>query len=162
MVDFPHSTRAKKYYLVLMVGQAAHLPSARGLNGEGEEEYEARVGAGRRAVAAGQPAPRGRVLCACVASPQQCAAAAVPCAAQRTQPCCAAAAPGLSSRPAPCRLLPAAQVTARERSHKRHKSGKQGKGRDWVLKKKDQMRRKGYAHIPSDTKYTGRKRKHLT
>jgi hypothetical protein len=43
--------------------------------------------------------------------------------------------------------------------HKRHKSGKQGKGLDWVLKK-DQMRRN--AHIPSDTKYTGRKRKHLT
>jgi 18S rRNA (guanine1575-N7)-methyltransferase len=43
VVDFPHSTRAKKYYLVLMVGQAAHLPNARGLNGEGEEEYEARV-----------------------------------------------------------------------------------------------------------------------
>jgi hypothetical protein len=57
--------------------------------------------------------------------------------------------------------IPAAQVTARERSHKRHKPGKQGKGLDWVLKK-DQMLRKGYAHIPSDTKYTGRKRKHLT
>lgn len=55
------------------------------------------------------------------------------------------------------------QVTARERSHKRHKSGKgQGKGRDWVLRKKDQMRRKGYAGIPTDTKYTGRKRKHVS
>jgi 18S rRNA (guanine1575-N7)-methyltransferase len=55
-----------------------------------------------------------------------------------------------------------AQVTARERTHKRHKGGKGGKGRDWVLKKKDQMRRKGYGQIPTDTKYTGRKRKHLT
>lgn len=44
VVDFPHSTRAKKYYLVLMVGQAAHLPQARGLNGEGEDEYEMQVG----------------------------------------------------------------------------------------------------------------------
>lgn len=47
VVDYPHSTRAKKYYLVLMVGSggaasvaAGALPQARGLNGEdpGEDE----------------------------------------------------------------------------------------------------------------------------
>ena len=50
-------------------------------------------------------------------------------------------------------------------SHKRRKTdgggGSSGKGRDWVFKKKDQMRKRGYKDIPQDTKYTGRKRKHL-
>lgn len=37
VVDFPHSTRAKKYFLVLMVGGGgASLPNAKGINGEGE------------------------------------------------------------------------------------------------------------------------------
>jgi 18S rRNA (guanine1575-N7)-methyltransferase len=37
VVDFPHSTRAKKYFLVLMVGGGgASLPNAKGMNGEGE------------------------------------------------------------------------------------------------------------------------------
>lgn len=39
VVDFPHSTRAKKYFLVLMVGSTTVVPVAKGLNGE--EEYEA-------------------------------------------------------------------------------------------------------------------------
>ena len=34
VVDFPHSTRAKKYFLVLMVGSAAPLPTPEGLDGE--------------------------------------------------------------------------------------------------------------------------------
>jgi 18S rRNA (guanine1575-N7)-methyltransferase len=51
------------------------------------------------------------------------------------------------------------KVTARQGSNKRRKSGPQGKGRDWVFKKKDQMRKRGYDGIPSDSKYTGRKRK---
>lgn len=34
VVDFPHSTRAKKYFLVLMVGGSVTLPYAKGLNGE--------------------------------------------------------------------------------------------------------------------------------
>lgn len=38
-----------------------------------------------------------------------------------------------------------------------NKKGK-GKGREWILKKKDQMRRKGNV-VPPDTKYTARKRK---
>lgn len=33
VVDFPHSTRAKKYFLVLMVGSATPLPAAEGLDG---------------------------------------------------------------------------------------------------------------------------------
>ena len=35
----------------------------------------------------------------------------------------------------------------------------EGKGKGWVLKKKEQARQRGYANIPADTKYTGRKRK---
>ncbi len=36
----------------------------------------------------------------------------------------------------------------------------EGKGKSWILKKKEQMRAKGYTNIPPDSsKYTGRKRK---
>lgn len=38
-------------------------------------------------------------------------------------------------------------------------SGAQLKTKSWILKKKSQMRKKGYTSIPVDTKYTGRKRK---
>ncbi|CAK9326028.1 unnamed protein product [Citrullus colocynthis] len=41
---------------------------------------------------------------------------------------------------------------------KRQKITKRRKGRDWVLKKKEQMRRKGNV-VPPDSKYTARKRK---
>ena len=40
VVDFPNSTRAKKYFLVLMVGSASTLPSAKGLDGGSDEEAE--------------------------------------------------------------------------------------------------------------------------
>lgn len=43
--------------------------------------------------------------------------------------------------------------------HKQHGSDAQLKTKGWVLKKKAQMRKKGYTSIPVDTKYTGRKRK---
>ncbi|XP_059634632.1 18S rRNA (guanine-N(7))-methyltransferase RID2-like isoform X2 [Cornus florida] len=46
----------------------------------------------------------------------------------------------------------------RNRPRKRQKIAKKVKGRDWVLKKKDQMRKKGNV-VPRDTKYTARKRK---
>lgn len=41
VVDYPHSTRAKKYFLVLMVGGTAALPQARGMDGEEPEDEEA-------------------------------------------------------------------------------------------------------------------------
>lgn len=97
VVDYPHSTRAKKYFLVLMVGSSTYVPQAKGLDG-GEPEEEVEVG-------------------------------------------------------------------DRSRGGKRQKTGhgnKGGKGKDWILKKKDQMRKKGYTSIPVDTKYTGRKRRHIT
>ncbi|XP_039145920.1 18S rRNA (guanine-N(7))-methyltransferase RID2 [Dioscorea cayenensis subsp. rotundata] len=46
----------------------------------------------------------------------------------------------------------------RSRPRKKMKVNKKGKGREWVLKKKDQMRKKGNV-VPPDTKYTARKRK---
>lgn len=33
------------------------------------------------------------------------------------------------------------------------------KGKAWIFRKKDKMRKQGYTNIPTDTKYTGRKRK---
>ncbi|EFJ51182.1 hypothetical protein VOLCADRAFT_103561 [Volvox carteri f. nagariensis] len=101
VVDYPHSTRAKKYFLVLMVGTSAATPQAKGLDGSEpeDEEEEAQV-----------------------------------------------------------------KVAGRDR-HKRRKtagggSGSGTKGREWILKKKEQMRKKGY-DIAADSKYTGRKRKRL-
>ncbi|KAL0056385.1 hypothetical protein WJX82_010760 [Trebouxia sp. C0006] len=60
-------------------------------------------------------------------------------------------------------------VASRQRGNKRRKTANgniqgshrhpEGKGKDWVYKKKNQMRKKGYTNVPSDSKYTGRKRK---
>jgi 18S rRNA (guanine1575-N7)-methyltransferase len=49
-------------------------------------------------------------------------------------------------------------IYERNRPKKKQKTKKNGKGKEWLLRKKDQMRRKGHA-VPADTKYTGRKRK---
>lgn len=49
-------------------------------------------------------------------------------------------------------------ISDRHRPKKKQKLNKRGKGREWVLRKKDQMRRKGNA-VPPDSKYTARKRK---
>jgi len=59
------------------------------------------------------------------------------------------------------------RVEGRQRSgkHKKAKAVKKGNGavglktKSWVLKKKAQMRHKGYTSIPIDTKYTARHRK---
>ncbi|VFQ71420.1 unnamed protein product [Cuscuta campestris] len=50
-------------------------------------------------------------------------------------------------------------VADRHRPRKKQKVNKRGKGRGWVLKKKEQLRKKG-REVPPDTKYTARKRKH--
>ncbi|XP_027107043.1 18S rRNA (guanine-N(7))-methyltransferase RID2-like [Coffea arabica] len=49
-------------------------------------------------------------------------------------------------------------ISDRHRPRKKQKLNKKVKGREWVLRKKEQMRRKGNA-VPQDTKYTARKRK---
>jgi 18S rRNA (guanine1575-N7)-methyltransferase len=89
VVDYPHSTRAKKYYLCLMVGAHSNTPLPPALQSENEVAVARREGA---------------------------------------------------------------------RGNKRRKV-EGAKGKAWILKKKDQMRQKGYVGIAPDTKYTGRKRK---
>ncbi|KAK9864912.1 hypothetical protein WJX84_004821 [Apatococcus fuscideae] len=102
VVDFPHSTRAKKYFLVLMVGSAAPLPTPEGLDGE-------------------EPVDDGQV-----------------------------------------NIINRKQQKRRKTNHaivmdsSRHP---EAKGKSWIFKKKDQMRKKGYTTVPPDTRYTGRKRK---
>ncbi|KAG6736504.1 hypothetical protein D5086_002997 [Populus alba] len=49
-------------------------------------------------------------------------------------------------------------ISDRNRPKKKQKINRKGKGRDWIFKKKEQLRRKGNA-VPPDTRYTGRKRK---
>ncbi len=49
VVDFPHSTRAKKYFLVLMVGGMTAVPEPKGLSGEASDEEEAHVSVAGRA-----------------------------------------------------------------------------------------------------------------
>ncbi len=61
----------------------------------------------------------------------------------------------------------------RRRGHGRRKGGghvgmsssrrhPQSKGRDWILKKKELRRKRGYMDVPDDTKYTGRKRRNMS
>lgn len=49
-------------------------------------------------------------------------------------------------------------ISDRHRPRKKQKMNKKVKGRDWVLRKKERMRKKGNA-VPPDSRYTGRKRK---
>jgi len=80
VVDYPHSTRAKKYFLVLMVGVSSYVPQAKGLDGEEPEDEE-----------------MGEVA-----------------------------------------------VTNRQRGHKQQKRKRDGgKGKTWIYKKKEQMRKRG-------------------
>lgn len=102
VVDFPHSTRAKKYFLCLICGPPSvntTLPKARGEQG-GSETDESSDDEGNSTV-------------------------------------------GFSER---------------RRPRKKLKVSKKGKGREWVFKKKEQRRSKGFV-VPQDTKYTARKRK---
>ncbi|KAE9609868.1 hypothetical protein Lal_00006693 [Lupinus albus] len=49
-------------------------------------------------------------------------------------------------------------ISDRHRPRKKLKGNKSSKGREWIMRKKDQMRRRGNV-VPPNTKYTGRKRK---
>lgn len=49
-------------------------------------------------------------------------------------------------------------ISDRHRPRKKQKKNKSGKGKDWIVRKKEQMRRRGNV-VPPNTKYTGRKRK---
>ncbi|KAF3776623.1 hypothetical protein EJ110_NYTH47714 [Nymphaea thermarum] len=102
VVDYPHSTRAKKYFLCLICGPPSittTLPKAKGEHGESCSEEGS------------SDEDDGTV-----------------------------------------------NVAGRRRPRKKQKITKKGKGREWLLKKKEQMRRKGHT-VPPDTRYSGRKRK---
>ncbi|CAN1811323.1 18S rRNA (guanine-N(7))-methyltransferase RID2 [Linum perenne] len=103
VVDYPHSTKSRKEYLVLTCGPSSidtATPRAKGADGEGESCSEDENTTKNIQVS----------------------------------------------------------ISDRHRPRKRQKTGKKGKGRQWILKKKDQLRGKGH-EVPPDTRYTGRKRK---
>nr|KJB21995.1 hypothetical protein B456_004G025800 [Gossypium raimondii] len=103
VVDYPHSTKKRKEYLVLTCGPpsvSSAVPSGKGEDGESCSDDES----------SGD---------------------------EENQTVC---------------------ISDRHRPRKKQKVNKKGKGREWVLRKKDQMRRKGNV-VPPDTKYTARKRK---
>jgi len=100
VIDFPNSTKAKKYFLVLMVGGSAAVPQAKGIDDfMGEEVDEESYHAEHR-------------------------------------------------------------NTVRMQGRKtRHAKGDKPSARSWIMRKKEQQRKRGYADIRPDSKYTGRKRK---
>ncbi|XP_062165296.1 18S rRNA (guanine-N(7))-methyltransferase RID2 [Alnus glutinosa] len=49
-------------------------------------------------------------------------------------------------------------ISDRHRPRKKQKISKKGRGREWIMRKKEQRRRRG-DDVPPDTKYTARKRK---
>ncbi|KAL6579718.1 hypothetical protein OROMI_007742 [Orobanche minor] len=104
VVDFPHSTKQRKEYLVLTCGPPSLSSAAAGGKGkDGEESCFDDDGSGDD-----------------------------------------------ESK--------SVHVSDRHRPRKKQKLNKKVKGREWVLHKKEQLRRKGNT-VPLDTKYTARKRK---
>ncbi|XP_043692417.1 18S rRNA (guanine-N(7))-methyltransferase RID2 [Telopea speciosissima] len=102
VVDFPHSSKSRKEYLVLSCGPpsvSTALPTGKGEDGESCSDEDSED--------------------------------------EENQTVC---------------------ISERHRPRKKLKLTKKVKGRQWVLNKKDQKRRKGDA-VPLDTKYTARKRK---
>eukprot|EP00898_Chlorokybus_atmophyticus_P004378 jgi/Chlat1/4941/Chrsp31S04788 len=128
VVDYPHSTRAKKYFLVLMAGApslANALPKAKGLDAmdaDSEDDDDGDDDDDEGPSTSGEDDDEGNV------------------GGKRVR------------------------VTERERPVKRVKRGGKDAGgkakgsRAWLLRKKEQRRKKGF-NVPTDTKYTGRKRK---
>lgn len=101
VIDYPHSTKSRKEYLVLTCGPpslSTAVPRGEGEDGESCSEDES---------------------------------------SEENQTVC---------------------ISDRNRPKKKQKITRKGKGRDWIFKKKEQLRRKGNA-VPPDTRYTGRKRK---
>jgi hypothetical protein len=113
VVDFPNSTRAKKHFLVLMVGGGGALPAAKdGMGSDDDDEGDDEDGDGNGVRVQGRANKRRNKK-----------------GGNHFQH-------SLSAR---------------------HPDAKGGKA--WVLKKKKQMREKGYGNVPADSRYTGRKRK---
>jgi len=135
VVDFPHSTKAKKYYLVLNAGPAPKdqdlsalaLTGAAGADGEDVEDEDGAMTEGGMSMTT-----------------------------------LGTRAKAMTERGTAMTNRTAVEVTQRAKDprEKRKKKGKQTnvKGKAWVLKKKDQMRDKGKT-VAKDSKYTARNRK---
>ncbi|KAG2692059.1 hypothetical protein I3760_08G034700 [Carya illinoinensis] len=103
VVDFPHSTKRRKEYLVLTCGPpsiSTSVPKGKGEDGESCSEDESSDDEAEQTVC----------------------------------------------------------ISDRHRPRKKQKLTRKGKGREWILRKKEQKRRRG-DEVPLDTKYTARKRK---
>ncbi|KAF8035174.1 hypothetical protein BT93_C1264 [Corymbia citriodora subsp. variegata] len=103
VVDFPHSSKSRKEYLVLTCGPpsvSTAVPTGKGEDGESSSDNSSSGDEDNRTVS----------------------------------------------------------ISDRHRPKKKQKLNKRGKGREWVMRKKEQMRRKGNV-VPPDSKYTARKRK---
>ncbi|KAJ6704605.1 METHYLTRANSFERASE-RELATED [Salix viminalis] len=101
VMDYPHSTKSRKEYLVLTCGPpsiSTSVPRGKGEDGESCSEDES--------------SEENQMVC----------------------------------------------ISDRNRPQKKQKISRKGKGREWIFKKKEQLRRKGNT-VPPDTRYTGRKRK---
>ncbi|KAL6981484.1 18S rRNA (guanine(1575)-N(7))-methyltransferase [Sarracenia purpurea var. burkii] len=103
VVDYPHSTKRRKEYLVLTCGPPSLGTATLKAKGEDEESCSEDESSGDE---------ENRTVC----------------------------------------------ISDRHRPRKKQKITKKGKGREWVMRKKEQMRKKGN-DVPRDTKYTARKRK---
>ncbi|GFZ09591.1 S-adenosyl-L-methionine-dependent methyltransferases superfamily protein [Actinidia rufa] len=102
VVDYPHSTKMRKEYLVLTCGPPSLSTATPKAKGEDEESCSEDESSGDG---------ENQTVC----------------------------------------------ISDRHRPRKKQRITKKGKGREWVLKKKEQLRKKGNA-VPADTKYTARKR----
>lgn len=103
VVDYPHSTKSRKEYLVLTCGPpslSTAIPKAKGEDAESCSDDDSSGNEDDRTVS----------------------------------------------------------VSDRHRPRKKQKLDKKIRGKEWVMRKKEQMRRRGVA-VPPDTKYTARKRK---
>jgi 18S rRNA (guanine1575-N7)-methyltransferase len=110
VVDFPNSTRAKKHFLVLMVGGGGALPAAKDGMGSDDDDDDEGDGNGDGVRVQGRSNKRRNK-----------------------------------------------KGSFQHSLSARHPDAKGGKS--WVLRKKQQMREKGYGNVPADSRYTGRRRK---
>jgi hypothetical protein len=162
VVDFPHSTRAKKYFLVLMVGGSGVLPAAKGSDGEqSDEDAEGTIRvAGRkqshkkRRLGSGAGVSDSFLImlsCLCLVD-----------AVGRDLKLCQHYLVGreCTVESMLCDDLTKASslinIAFYLQFSVRHPDSK---GKEWILKKKEQARHRGHLNVPRDTKYTGRKRK---
>ncbi|KAF6145357.1 hypothetical protein GIB67_016818 [Kingdonia uniflora] len=147
VVDYPHSTKARKEYLFLTCGppsMSLALPKAVVEDGESCSEDENGSDGDNQTVNSRSVMLKNISFCLYYRTHQL---YQIRCLGQ----CISYISLWILNK-----LL--VRISDRQRPSKRQKTTKKGKGKGWILKKKEQMRKKGNA-VPNDTKYTGRKRK---